>query len=150
MTAQMHEYTVPLYPTPEQARALVTLGRALSGPCAPTVVAGEELLMPATPDGLSLVGVPGVVRLGVDHLPPWAAQVWRWSAGGDKPTLDPQLGVATVEGRTYIERGDCAGTPGWLVDVVLRWDAYATGQLVRDGDERSDDPERRAVRHLMR
>ncbi|AIZ45170.1 hypothetical protein QR90_08725 [Deinococcus radiopugnans] len=121
----------------------------LAAPARPTPVSGEGLILPATPGGLILAGVPGIVTVGTDKLPPWAAQVWRHAAGGAKPTLDPRLVTASVTGWAYIERGSYAGTPGWLIDIALDWDAYPTWRLMRDGDGWGDGPWRREVRHLM-
>ena len=57
--------------------------------------------------------------------------------------------TASVTGWAYIERGSYAGERGWLIDIALRWDAYPSWQLVRDGDEWEDEPWRHEVRHLM-
>ncbi|CAM4308606.1 hypothetical protein [Deinococcus marmoris] len=129
-------------------RARITRGD-LAAPALPAPVAGEGLLVPATADGLTLDGVPGVVKVDTDKLPAWAAQVWRHAAGGPKPSLDPRLVTASVTGWAYIERGPYAGTHGWTADLVFRWDAYPTWQLMRDGDELDDEPWRREVHHLM-
>ncbi|AIZ45761.1 hypothetical protein QR90_12780 [Deinococcus radiopugnans] len=129
-------------------RARIARGE-LAAPARPTPVSGEGLIVPATPGGLTLAGVPGVVTVGTDKLPPWAAQVWRHAAGGAKPDLDPRLVTASLTGWAYIERGSYAGTPGWLIDIALRWDAYPSWQLMRDGDGWEGEPWRRAVRHLM-
>lgn len=129
-------------------RARITRGD-LTAPAQPAPVSGEGLILPATPDGLTLAGVPGVVKVGIDKLPPWAAQVWQHAAGGPKPTLDPRLGTANITSWAFVERGDYADTSGWLIDIVLVWDAYPTWQLLRDGDSLGDEPWRWAVRHLM-
>ncbi|QFP75024.1 hypothetical protein [Deinococcus sp. AJ005] len=121
----------------------------LAAPVQPVAVAGEGLIVPATANGLTLDGVPGVISVGIDHLPLWAAQVWRHAAGGAKPTLDSRLGTASVTGWTYVERGTYAGTPGWTADLAFHWDTYPTWQLLRDGDDLGDEPWRRGVRHLM-
>ncbi|AIZ45150.1 hypothetical protein QR90_08615 [Deinococcus radiopugnans] len=121
----------------------------LAAPARPTPVSGNDLIMPAEPDGLTLAGVPGVIEASIDRLPPWAAQVWEHAAGGPKPTLDPRLVTASVTRWAYIERGSYAGTSGWLIDIALDWDAYPTWQLMRDGDGWGDEPWRREVRHLM-
>ena len=62
-------------------RARMTRGD-LAAPPRPTPVSGDGLIVPATPAGLTLAGVPGIVEVGIDRLPPWAAQVWWHAAGG--------------------------------------------------------------------
>lgn len=131
-----------------EQRARIARGD-LTAPPQPAPVAGEGLIVPATPGGLTLAGVPGIVTVGTDKLPPWAAQIWQHATGGPKPTLDPRLVTASVSGWAYIERGDYAGAPGWLIDIAFAWDAYPTWQLMRDGDGLGGEPWRREVRHLM-